>query len=213
MAPGPQAKILRVIQDKRVRRIGGDAEIPVNTRIITATNRNLEKMVAGKRFRQDLYYRINVLPIHISPLRERREDIPLLAEHFLFQLAARLGQPAQPLSPAALNKLCRHNWPGNVRELKNVIERAAILCETEQIADDCILFGFEVGLQGRLPSTLPTATGGQSLPELLGRYEREIISEALEQAPSVRQAAKTLGVSHTTLLNKIKKHRLQLAIK
>jgi transcriptional regulator with PAS, ATPase and Fis domain len=140
-----QAKILRVIQDKCIRRIGGSAEIQIDTRIITATNRNLEQRVTHKKFRQDLYYRINVLPIHIPPLRERSDDIPLLVDHFLFQLAAKLGRQIQGISPDGMAKLLRHDWPGNIRELKNVVERAAILWDGKQIDVDCIMFSHEIG--------------------------------------------------------------------
>ncbi len=109
-----QAKILRVIQDKTIRKIGGSTEVRIDTRIVTATNRHLEQRVEQKKFRQDLYYRINVLPIHIPPLKERRDDIPLLVAHFLFQLASKLGKPIQAVSPAGMDKLLRHDWPGNV---------------------------------------------------------------------------------------------------
>lgn len=204
-----QAKMLRVIQEGRVRRVGGTREAPVNARIITATNRNLERMVEDKQFREDLYYRINVFPIHIPPLRERLEDIPLLAEHFLFRFNSSLGKKGQALTGEALDKLCRHHWPGNVRELRNVIERAAILCSSERIAEDCILFSFEVG-KAMKGIKIPAAgrLGGDSLPALLDRYERQIIAEALGKSRSIRQVARLLGVSHTTLLNKLKKHRL-----
>ena len=142
---GSQAKILRVIEEKKVRRVGGSKEIPVDTRIITATNRNLEQMIEAKLFRRDLYYRINVLPIHIPPMKERIEDIPLLVEHFLFQLASKLGKNVQTLTVAALHKLRQHIWPGNIRELKNVIERASILSEGDQIDVESVLFSHETG--------------------------------------------------------------------
>ncbi len=212
MPPGPQAKMLRVIQERKVRRIGGTKEIPVNARIITATNRNLEQLVKKKQFREDLYYRINVLPIHIPPLRERGEDIPILAEHFLFQLGTRLGKDAQFLTKTALNKLCRHNWPGNVRELKNVIERAAILCDAEQIGADHILFSFEVGksMEGIKNRIHPVGSDSHSLRALLDVYEKQIVTEALEKSDSIRKAAKFLGISHTTLMNKLKKHSVTM---
>ena len=148
MPMSAQAKMLRVIEEKSVRPVGGAKEIPIDTRIITASNENLEQMVEQKLFREDLYYRINVLPIHIPPLREREDDIRLLAEHFLFQLDFMLEKGKQVLTAGALDKLHRHRWPGNVRELKNVIERAAILCDSEQIDVGFVLFSFEVG-QGR----------------------------------------------------------------
>ena len=207
---GPQAKLLRAIQDKLVRRIGGSKEIPITARVITATNRSLEQMVEQKEFRQDLYYRINVLPIHIPPLRERREDIPLLAEHFLFQLTSRLNRPARELTKQAMFKLKNHDWPGNVRELKNVIERAAILGEAGPVAAENILFSFELATPNRrLGNSLPQTTKQEAnLKQMLAEYEKAILTQILKRKTSIRTAATNLGISHTTLLNKIKKHGL-----
>jgi len=204
-----QGKILRVIQDRRIRRIGGRDEIQIDTRIITATNRNLEGWVETQRFRTDLYYRINVLPIHIPPLKERRDDIPLLVDHFLFQLGSKLDRQISAVTPAALDKLYRHDWPGNVRELRNVVERAAILCEGERVDVNTIHFSHELG---RTPAGDPSPSAielRQPLKTSLGEYEKMLVTQALEQAPSIRQAARRLGISHTALRNKIKKYGLQ----
>jgi transcriptional regulator of aroF, aroG, tyrA and aromatic amino acid transport len=209
MAPGCQAKILRVIQEKRVRRIGGSKEIPVDARVITATNRRLEQLVEDKRFRQDLYYRINVLPIHIPPLSERMDDISPLVEHFLFQLSSGLGKPLQPISESALDKLRRHHWPGNVRELKNVVERAAILAEARPIDQTCIVFSHELD-----PSPPCQGTGDFSadrtarLRPAVEAFEKNLITESLARFPSIRAAARALGISHTALLNKLQKHQI-----
>ncbi|MCB2146221.1 MAG: sigma 54-interacting transcriptional regulator [Deltaproteobacteria bacterium] len=209
LPPGPQAKILRAIQEKRVRRIGGRSEFEVDARIITATNRNLERLVETGTFRQDLYYRINVLPIHLPPLNARAEDIPVLADHFLFQINCKLAANLQHLSSEALDKLIHHSWPGNVRELKNVIERAAILCDTTMIGVESILFSFDLAT--------PVLTAGKvagpveesnDLARQLNALERQIVAKALKSARSIRQAAGRLGISHTTLRNKIKKHCL-----
>jgi transcriptional regulator of aroF, aroG, tyrA and aromatic amino acid transport len=210
--PGQQAKILRVIQEKSIRRIGGEEEIGINARIITATNRNLEQMVEEGKFRKDLYYRINVLPIHIPPLKERKEDIPSLAEHFLFQFNAKLGKISQYLEPGAVEKLVRYDWPGNVRELRNVIERAAILAEKDHIDEAGIFFSFEIGRAAeKAPSEMDDdELGNHSIHDLVGKYERDLISDTLTRFTSVRKAALWLGVSHTTLLNKIKKYQLRL---
>ncbi len=209
-----QAKMLRVIQESKVRRIGGAGEVAVNARIVTATNKNLEKLVQEGRFREDLYYRINVFPIYIPPLRERIEDIPLLVDHFLFQINSRLGKKVQSLTSGAMTKLCGHHWPGNVREFRNVIERAAILSTSEQINEDCVLFSFEVGRSmGALPRPASELSPEVSLHELLARYEMRIIAEALEQSESKRKAASLLGVSHTALLKKLKKYRLFMETK
>ncbi len=206
-----QAKLLRVLQEGKIRRIGGMTEIPVDARIITATNKDLEQMVAEKEFREDLYYRISVFPIRIPALKERREDIPDLAEHFLFQLGTKLNKRHQLLIDEAMNKLTRHDWPGNVRELRNVIERAAILCTGECIGEECILFSFEIG-KGQTEEVLPAAEG-LSLHEQTGRYEARIIADALRKSPSIRKAAKALGLSHTALLKKLKKHNLSVETK
>jgi transcriptional regulator of aroF, aroG, tyrA and aromatic amino acid transport len=209
LPPGPQAKMLRAIQEKRVRRIGGRSEIRVDTRIITATNRNLEQLVETGDFRQDLYYRINVLPIHLPPLNARAEDIPALANHFLFQINAKLGSGFQRLSSGAMDKLRHHNWPGNVRELKNVIERASILCDAKQIGVESVLFSFELAAPLSAGSrVLETLEASGSLARQLDALERQIVVNALRSARSIRQAAGRLGISHTTLRNKIKKHRL-----
>ena len=207
MPAGSQAKILRVIQEKQVRRIGGEREIPIQTRIITATNRNLEQLVGKKRFRQDLYYRINVLPIHIPPLSERMKDIPLLVEHFLFQLSAKLGNSMPAMSTEARSKLMQHDWPGNVRELKNVVERAAFLAEGDAIGVGCILFSHEIG-QGlqKAPDVIDYEHNGRSsLKKRVDMFEQHIVMETLQASRSIREAAKRLGISHTALLNKLKK--------
>ncbi|NTU47743.1 MAG: sigma 54-interacting transcriptional regulator [Syntrophobacteraceae bacterium] len=206
-----QAKILRVIQEKCVRSIGGSKENPIDCRILTSTNENLEQMVKDKLFREDLYYRISVLPIHISPLRERIDDIPLLVDHFLFQLDCKLDRTPQTVTEDAMEKLCQYNWPGNVRELKNVIERAAILCESDRIDTDCILFNFEIGRgNGELRSHFLCPREGRSLQATLDHYEKQILSKTLEGSESIRKAAKSLGMSHTALLNKVKKHRINM---
>lgn len=210
MPPGPQAKILRVLQEGLVRRIGGAQEIPVNARIITATNRNLERMVQKKVFREDLYYRINVLPIHIPPLKERKTDIQLLVSTFLHELNSKLGKRNQTLTRSAMDKLMGHDWPGNVRELKNVTERAAILSDCDEIGVESILFSYETNAnpENNVAGLFQQKGTGCDLKAIVGQYEKEIIKRALETKSSIRTAARTLGISHTTLQNKIKKYHL-----
>ena len=210
-----QAKILRVIQDKCVRRVGGSTEIQIDTRIVTATNRNLEQRVEHKKFRQDLYYRINFLPIHIPPLQERSDDIPLLVEHFLFQLASKLGEQIQVISHDGMDKLLRHNWPGNVRELKNVAERAAILCEGKQIDVNCIIFSHEIGqaINPDFCQPVKATPGVRPLKEAVADFEARIINDTLAVSKSIRDAAKHLKVSHTALLNKLKKYNITMVTK
>jgi transcriptional regulator of aroF, aroG, tyrA and aromatic amino acid transport len=200
-----QAKMLRLIQSNRLRRLGEDREMAVDARLITATNRNLEELVARRLFREDLYYRINVLPLTIPPLRERPGDIPLLAEHFLFQLSSRLGKDPLSLDAAARDKLAVHSWPGNVRELKNVVERAAILCDSGHIGAQHVLWGHETG---QLSPGGGLAPGRGDLRRALDRYERGLLQAALAGHKSLRGLARDLGLSHTALRNKLRKHGL-----
>lgn len=210
MPPGPQAKILRVLQDGLVRRIGGFEEIPVNARVITATNKNLKDMVLDNRFREDLFYRINVLTIQIPPLKERLMDIPLIAENFLHQFNIKLGKAAQTMGRDVMTRLYNHSWPGNVRELKNVIERASILSDSDEIHIDSILISHERADQsGQLTSHVHQDNTLQSLKERVGSYETVLLLETLNASTSVRQAAKKLHISHTALLKKIGKYQLQ----
>ncbi len=204
---GAQAKILRVIQEKSVRRIGGIKEIPVNTRIITATSRLIEQMIKDNTFRQDLYYRINVLPIHVPPLKERYEDIPLLAEYFLSRAANQVGIQPKKLSDAALRKLNSHDWPGNIRELKNVIERASIISDKKIIDENWILFGHDIErtIKG-LKATSFNEIQLHSLKEMVGSYEKGLLESTLKKYPSIRKSARALKISHTAILNKIKKY-------
>jgi len=210
MPLGPQAKILRVLQDGRVRRIGGYEEIPVGARIITATNKDLKVMVQEKRFREDLFYRINVLTIQIPPLRERLMDIPLLAGEFLRRFTIKLGKENQRLGQEALTKLFNHSWPGNIRELKNVIERASVLSENDEIAVESILLGHETAVLGnRTAITKLPNSSSSSLKKRIGDYESEIVLEALNTTASIREASRFLGLSHTALIKKIEKYGLQ----
>jgi transcriptional regulator of aroF, aroG, tyrA and aromatic amino acid transport len=206
LSPAAQAKILRLIQERAVRRIGATREVALDARIITATNCDLEERVRAGRFRQDLYYRINVLPLHIPPLRFRREDLADLASHFLFRLAGRLGKPRQRLSATALEKLETHHWPGNVRELKNVTERASILSDAEIIDAACILFSHELGqkLHGR-DNGVDIRLADGSLKVQISALEKTLILKALAETPSLRQAAGRLGISHSGLIKKMRK--------
>ncbi|MFW5489622.1 MAG: sigma 54-interacting transcriptional regulator [Desulfovibrio sp.] len=204
-----QAKILRVLQDGLVRRIGGFDEIPVNARVLTATNKNLAELVEEGTFREDLFYRINVLTVQIPPLRERLGDIPLLVDAFLLRFNQRLEKPKQTLSQGALAKLNTYSWPGNVRELQNVIERASILSDGGVIHSDAILLNSEAAVDGKRAASKPMKGGKRPLKELVGDYEMEILLETLNSTSSIRKAAKMLGISHTALLKKIAKYELQ----
>ena len=208
MSLASQAKLLRLIQEGAVRRIGGAKEIPVNTRIITATNKNLERLVEEKAFRKDLYYRVSVLPIHIPPLSQRLDDIPLLVDHFLFTLTSKLEEKMPVLTPKAYEKLRFHHWPGNVRELKNVIERAAILSENATIDVDHILFSHEM-VHAALPISTDTIAYRRSLKDQVADIEKRIIIGALKTSKSIRQCANLLKISHPALINKMKKHKIK----
>ncbi len=213
MPPGPQAKILRVLQDGLVRRIGGFEEIPVNARVITATNKDLKTMVQENRFREDLFYRINVLTIQIPPLRERLMDIPLLARSFLQHCNRKLGKADQTISSMAMAKLYTSTWPGNVRELKNVIERASVLSDSEEINVDAILLSNETTSHGTRAVSGFAQGHTSSLKELVGYYELEIVLDTLNSSPSIRKAAQKLSISHTALLKKIDKYNLYVGNK
>ncbi|MGH7272787.1 MAG: sigma 54-interacting transcriptional regulator, partial [Polyangiaceae bacterium] len=209
LAPAMQVKLLRVLQEKKVRSVGSSAEVAVDVRVVAATHRNVEEDVRSGRFRQDLYYRLNVIRIEVPPLRDRREDIRVLAEHFLHQRAAEQNKDIRALSPDALRALEAYGFPGNVRELENVIERAIALAE-----------GSTIGL-GDLPSELvgaaarPTPAlaclgeGGCDLDEVLGEAERRLLLQALERTGGVRtQAAKLLHVTLRSLRYRMQKHGL-----
>jgi transcriptional regulator of aroF, aroG, tyrA and aromatic amino acid transport len=209
MPMGSQAKLLRVLQEKAIRRIGGIQEIPINARIITATNKNLDQLVKQNRFREDLYYRINVLPIHIPPLKHRKEDIPMLLDHFLFQLLMRLKKRIPSFTPAAMDKLIKHEWPGNVRELKNVIERAVFISSRPDIDVDAILFSHELS---KYQGSKRNAPEGEirSIKDQVAELEKKIIIDALENKKTIRKSAAALYISHPALLKKMKKYSIKL---
>lgn len=208
MPPGPQAKILRVLQDGLVRRIGGFEEIPVNARVITATNKNLRDMVQEHRFREDLFYRINVLTVNIPPLRDRLEDIPLLVGSLLQQFNRKLGKSAQTISKDAMDKLYTYTWPGNIRELKNMIERASVLSDTDSIGVEAIRSGPETAGHCNRSCTVTSEIDSKTLKNLVGCYEAAILVDTLNATSSIRKAARNLGLSHTALLKKIEKYQL-----
>ncbi|QQO10690.1 sigma-54-dependent transcriptional regulator [Breznakiella homolactica] len=206
-----QIKLLRVLQERKIRRLGGTSDIPVNARIISATNKNLETLVSEGKFREDLYYRINVFKVSLPPLRERREDIPLLAENLLGKAAARMGKPAHTISPEAEKKLMDYSYPGNVRELENVLERALIYCDGNEIRpEDIDLHTMEPGgVPPQRTGGKPAAgdvSGGPSLEDI----EKKAISEALSRWDGNRtKAADELGISRKTIINKIKTYGLE----
>lgn len=203
-----QTKLLRVLQERRFRRVGGLVDIEVDVRVVAATNRDLRREVAAGRFRQDLYYRLRVVPVPVPPLRERREDILPLAEHLLTRLTVELGRPGLALSAAASAAMQAYDWPGNVRELTNAIERAVITATGEHIEPDDLVLDEELlpppgqdDGPALPPGTLVFPPGQRNLAEI----ERQVIRAALEEATGQKsRAADMLGINRTTLYNKLK---------
>ena len=198
-----QAKLLRVLQEGIVEPVGSNRRIEVDVRVVSSTNRNLEQAMAEQRFREDLFYRLNVFRIELPPLRERREDIGLLARAFLAEFAREIGRRPAELSPEAIRLLESHRWPGNVRELRNLMERAAVLADEPTIG---------AAFFGGLAPNVPPAVEPESmllLEPAVEDFERRLILRALAAtADNKAQAARVLGVSERTLWNKLKKHGL-----
>ena len=202
MAPALQAKLLRVLQEREMQRVGGTAAIPVDVRVIAATNKDLATEMRAGRFREDLYYRVAAFPIVLPPLRERREDIPLLAGHLLRTYAERAEKPLSGISPPALQLMMRHEWPGNVRELENTIASAVLLETTEVLQAES------------LPSFLSSASGADGRPASeilpLEETERRALAHALHlSAGNVTRAARALGVNRATMYRKLKRYELR----
>jgi DNA-binding NtrC family response regulator len=202
MSANTQAKILRVLQEHEFERLGGTRTLRVDVRLITATNRNLAAMVEAGRFREDLYYRLNVVQIGMPPLRDRKEDIPALANFFIKRFAGELKKRIEGVTPDALKQLTRYNWPGNIRELENTIERAALLCEDRLInADDLRIGGATTG-DAEAPGTV-VRIPPQGIP--LEDIERQAVVEALKMANWVQKdAAELLSISPRVMNYKIK---------
>lgn len=196
-----QTKLLRVIETKRFTRVGGEVELQVDVRIITATNKNLEELLQKGSFRDDLYWRLNVVVIELPPLRERKDDIPLLVEFFLKKYKTELRLPQASISEEALDKLTQYPWPGNIRELENTLQRALILSKNGRVEKEH-LFIPAVGLSEELP------TG--SLAEIIEKVERKLIKKALQENLGVQtRAAKALGVNRATFQYKLKKYGIR----
>jgi two-component system response regulator PilR (NtrC family) len=199
-----QVKLLRALQERRVRPVGGTDEIDVDVRVIAATNAPLETLVVQKRFREDLYYRLQVIPIRTPPLRERREDIPLLAQHFLERFAREMGKRVAKISEEAMRQLQAFDWPGNVRQLENVIERAVAFETTEAVLPERLPEA--VRRPGRA-EPLPAIGDGFSLDAYLLSVEAQLLGEALERGRGDRAAAaRLLGVSPRSLRYLLQKH-------
>lgn len=197
--PSTQLKLLRVLQEKTFERVGGTKPIKVDVRVIAATNKNLEEAIRNGQFREDLYYRINVVPIYVPPLRERKEDIPILAQHFIKKFSSKVSNRVKYISNEAIEYLVSYDWPGNIRELENTIERAMVLSEGDTILPEHLTLPPKVILSHDTPKdgTLEQVTA----------LEKKLILEALEETGWVRtKAAMKLGIKRTTLNYKMKIH-------
>jgi len=215
MSPVMQVKLLRVLQERRFRRVGGLEELQADIRVIAATNQDLTKAVAEGRFREDLFYRINVIPIVLPPLRERREDIPLLAEHFLEKYSTQMEKPVNAVSRPAMELLQKHEWPGNIRELENVIERAVALESTPSVQPESLPPTVRSGSTRLSPALSSVGTevlppDGLDLEARVQEIERGYIAQALERANGVQvKAADLLGMSFRSFRYYVKKYNLR----
>jgi len=206
-----QAKLLRVLQEHEFERVGGTKPIRVDIRVIAATNRELESAVKAGRFREDLYYRLNVVRLHIPPLRDRLEDVPLLAEYFLHKYCAETGKGISGFSAEAMDRLRRHDWPGNVRELENAVERAVVLGNGPEIRVNDLAIGLPSAgttLRGSHPQT--AAQPVEAFHATVERFKRELIERALQATQGNQtRAAELLGLQRTYLSRLIKNLRVR----
>jgi DNA-binding NtrC family response regulator len=210
MSPSLQVKILRVLQDRSFERIGGVKTIKVDIRVIAATNQNLEEMVRQGRFREDLYYRLNVIPIRVPPLRERVSDIPLLVQHFLHEFSRKKKKPIKRLGSEAMDLLMSYPWPGNIRELENLVERLVILSEGEEIQVSELPDRFRAKPAVSSIKTQEIPEQGIHLTIAVQEFERDLILKALDKSNWVKsRAAQLLHLNRTTLLEKMKKQNIQ----
>ena len=205
MSPTLQAKLLRVLEEKAFRRIGGTVDIKVDVRVIAATNKQLEKAIEEKKFREDLYYRLNIITVDVPSLRERRDDVPLLVDHFLKRFATEFRKPAAQVSPEALAKLKGYDWPGNVRELRNAIERAVLLGGGDRVEAEDVILGRSAPAPepGKRMFTLPSK--GFKLEEL----ERDLVTQALERTGGNQtKAGELLGMTRDQIHYRMEKFNL-----
>ncbi|NPU83406.1 MAG: sigma-54-dependent Fis family transcriptional regulator [Syntrophaceae bacterium] len=209
MSQKAQAKILRILQEKTFERVGGNRLISTDVRVLAATNKDLEREMEEGRFRQDLYYRLNVIPLHVPPLRDRREDIPLLVTRFIHDFSLKEGEVEKTMSDEALETLMRHDWPGNVRELKNIVERLVIMTPGRVIgaADIPLLQKTENGHRPEVPDVSPEA---DSLREARQDFEKQFIMKKLKEFEgNISRTAEAIGLERSNLHRKIKSFGLE----
>ncbi len=209
MSPKLQVKLLRFLQETKFQRVGGSRTVEVDVRILAATNKDLERAVAENQFREDLFYRLNVIPIHVPPLRERAGDIALLIQYFLKQHCLKKNIPQKQMSEAAVESLKHYDWPGNVRELENVIERLVILTDPDEIQFLDLPQRMQTAVQQPDATHIELGQYGINLKETLDSLENRLIADALQRAGGVKnKAAKLLGLNRTTLIEKMKKKQI-----
>jgi len=202
--PSVQVKLLRVLQEQTFERVGGNETIKVDARLIAATNRDLEKQIEAEDFREDLFYRLNVVSIYIPPLRERKEDIPQLVNHFIEKYSAENKKTIDGISKEALDLLMRYDYTGNIRELENIIERAIVLVRGDMISTD------DLPLYARIQGSEEYRQKDSSLTEMVERFEQQLIIEALDEAGGNQsQAARSLGIGERKLRYKLKKYKIK----
>ena len=200
-----QVRLLRVLQERELERVGGEETIPVDVRIVAATNTPADELLSGTAFREDLYYRLHVVPVTVPPLRERKDDIGVLAEHFVGKLQSRTRSAVVAIDPAALKRLEDYDWPGNVRELENVVERSLVLAEGDVLGKDDLPFLASGGGAGI--SVGPALGDGVDLGRAMDNMEERLIRQALERAGGVKaEAARLLGIKKSALYYKIEKY-------
>jgi DNA-binding NtrC family response regulator len=207
MALPAQAKVLRVIEEGKIRRVGGEKDISVNVRLIAATNKNLPQEIGQGRFREDLYHRLSVVVIEVPPLRDRREDIPLLAEAFLREITEEYGMPSKSFAKAALQELTRYDWPGNVRELRNAVERLAIFCDKEITAAAVQRYVISTGVgEPLLTDAWDRLLEGSNIESFLDHMEKEYLLHHLRKHNfNVSRTAEALGMQRPVLHNRMKR--------
>jgi two-component system response regulator HydG len=204
--PSMQVKLLRALQEQEIDRVGGEAPIKVDVRVVSATNKNLDAEVAAGRFRQDLFFRLHVLPVLLPPLRERRDDIPSLVQHFVAKLAPRTNPRVRAVSDAALGRIMAYHWPGNVRELENAIEQALVFAEGDEIQPSAL----PQFLQGGAEEDALQVPREMSLPEILDDLERQLILKAYAKAGRVKtETARLLGINTSALYYKLEKYGIE----
>jgi two-component system, NtrC family, response regulator AtoC len=214
-----QIKLLRTLQEREFERVGGSETIKVDVRLVSATNRDLEKMIEDGEFREDLYYRLNVFPINLPPLRDRLDDLAALVTHFIAKFARQMGLAPAPPAPDVVAKMCEYNWAGNVRELENIVERAMILARGAPLAAQHLDFGRRATVvaapaagSGPIATSAPAAPAedGKSLAErLLDSERKEIIAAVEKSRGNIASASRILGINRSTLYYRLRKHGLE----